>query len=371
MNKNVAEGLLKISEVAKAADISVSTVKYYVKEGLVSIACKTGKNMAYYSPESIERVKLIKSLQSEKYYPLSVIKRIVESRADSAEAQLLYTINKADESDYYDTLPLAEAAKEAGLKSKELTAIIDAGLITPQKSGRTKLCGQGDLRLMKLVRRRLEAGIPIEQTIKSFSMYEAYLKEATRRDIESLVADGMLTKPLGTKEVERIINISDETLDSFIAMKRYALNAEMGREYISKAAEMLSALRSFADSMEKLLVACGMERQKRLFSEARSGGGCGDSVVSAYCSLLELETAGIAYSLSVIHSASLTMDKQPVSISSDDELLSAALRLGFIYFALPQLGYDRDSEMRYFEETTAGGEFARSVPKLLGSIDSR
>ena len=31
--------LLKIGELAKAADVSVSTLKYYVKEGLIAPAC--------------------------------------------------------------------------------------------------------------------------------------------------------------------------------------------------------------------------------------------------------------------------------------------------------------------------------------------
>lgn len=365
MKKNVAEGLLKISEVAKAADISVSTVKYYVKEGLVQIACKTGKNMAYYSPESVDRVKQIKSLQSEKYYPLSVIKRIVESGADSAEAQLLDTINKADELDYYETLPLSQAAKESGLKPRELVALISAGLIVPHKSGRSKLCCHGDLRLMKLVKCRMEAGIPLEQTISSFSMYESYLKEATRKDIESLVADGMLKKPLTTEDVDRIINISDETLDSFIGMKRYALNAEMGREYISKTEQMLSSLSVFADGMEQLLIRQEKTAQSKLFSKARSGEKCGDVVVDAFCSLLNLEGAGIAYSLSAIHSAGLAMEKRTSSVNSDDEKFSSALRLGFIFFALPEFGYNRDSEVHFFEEITVGGEFAQSVLKLL------
>ena len=73
MKKNATTDLLKIGDLAKATNTNVSTIKFYVKEGLIQPACKTGPNMAYYSADCIARVQLIKSLQKEHYYPLSVI----------------------------------------------------------------------------------------------------------------------------------------------------------------------------------------------------------------------------------------------------------------------------------------------------------
>ena len=49
-NREQTEGLLKIGALARAAGVSVSTVKFYAKEGLIRAAVKTGRNMAYYDP---------------------------------------------------------------------------------------------------------------------------------------------------------------------------------------------------------------------------------------------------------------------------------------------------------------------------------
>ena len=76
--KSETRGLLKISELARASDVSVSTLKFYVKEGLIPIAKKTKRNMAYYHPDCIKSVRLIKYLQKNRYYPLAVIKRLLE-----------------------------------------------------------------------------------------------------------------------------------------------------------------------------------------------------------------------------------------------------------------------------------------------------
>lgn len=77
MKESVARnGLLKVGELARQADTSLSTVKFYVKEGLIRPVLKTGRNMAYYDPSCIETIQLIRTLQRERYYPLSVIKRL-------------------------------------------------------------------------------------------------------------------------------------------------------------------------------------------------------------------------------------------------------------------------------------------------------
>ena len=48
--KEQTAGLMKAGELAKAAGVSVSTVKFYAKEGLIRASLKTGRNMAYYDP---------------------------------------------------------------------------------------------------------------------------------------------------------------------------------------------------------------------------------------------------------------------------------------------------------------------------------
>ena len=43
--------LLKISELADAAEVPVATVRHYLREGLLPEPVKTSRNMAYYPPE--------------------------------------------------------------------------------------------------------------------------------------------------------------------------------------------------------------------------------------------------------------------------------------------------------------------------------
>ena len=72
-----AQELLKISELAERADVPVATVRHYLREGLLPEPVKTSKNMAYYPPEFVERIRLIKRLQEERFMPLRVIREVL------------------------------------------------------------------------------------------------------------------------------------------------------------------------------------------------------------------------------------------------------------------------------------------------------
>ena len=70
--------LLKICELAERAGVPVATVRHYLREGLLPEPVKTSRNMAYYPPEFVERIRLIKQLQEERFMPLRVIRDLLE-----------------------------------------------------------------------------------------------------------------------------------------------------------------------------------------------------------------------------------------------------------------------------------------------------
>lgn len=94
--KTSTDGLMKIGELAKAANVNVSTLKFYVKEELIRPALKTGRNMSWYSPDCVATIRAIRMLQRERFYPLSVIKHLLSSSGAGSppELALLDAIHK-------------------------------------------------------------------------------------------------------------------------------------------------------------------------------------------------------------------------------------------------------------------------------------
>ena len=69
---------LKISELADASGVSAGTIKHYLREGLLPEPVKTSRNMAYYPPEFVDRIRTIKRLQEERFMPLRLIREVLE-----------------------------------------------------------------------------------------------------------------------------------------------------------------------------------------------------------------------------------------------------------------------------------------------------
>jgi DNA-binding transcriptional MerR regulator len=88
---STAEGHLKMSELAERSGVSAPTIRHYIREGLLGDGediQRTSRNMAYYPPELVERIQLIKRLQEERFMPLRVIKEVLEDNPERVNALL-------------------------------------------------------------------------------------------------------------------------------------------------------------------------------------------------------------------------------------------------------------------------------------------
>ena len=73
-----------MKELAERSGVSSGTIKHYLREGLLPEPVKTSRNMAYYPPEFVERIRLIKQLQEERFMPLKLIRSVLEDDPERA-----------------------------------------------------------------------------------------------------------------------------------------------------------------------------------------------------------------------------------------------------------------------------------------------
>lgn len=67
-----------ISELSKHSGVPVSTIKFYIRAGLLPKPVKTGKTRGFYQPNHLNRLALIKKLQKEESMPLKKIGEIIK-----------------------------------------------------------------------------------------------------------------------------------------------------------------------------------------------------------------------------------------------------------------------------------------------------
>jgi DNA-binding transcriptional MerR regulator len=76
-----------MSELAERSGASAGTIKHYLREGLLGSdedVLRTSRNMAYYPEEYVQRIRLIKRLQEERFMPLRVIRELMADDPERA-----------------------------------------------------------------------------------------------------------------------------------------------------------------------------------------------------------------------------------------------------------------------------------------------
>ncbi|MDB4975133.1 MAG: putative MerR family transcriptional regulator [Myxococcaceae bacterium] len=75
---------MKISELSQTSEISVPTIKFYIREGLLPAGARTAMNQADYGQAHVERLSLIRALREQGGLSIEVIARVLAA-ADSAK----------------------------------------------------------------------------------------------------------------------------------------------------------------------------------------------------------------------------------------------------------------------------------------------
>ena len=107
---------LKMSELATASGVSAGTIKHYLREGLLPEPVRTSRNMAYYPPDFVERIRTIKRLQEERFMPLRLIREVLE-QADRPRT------------------PRRDVLERYDLPANVLDRLAEIGVLTPTRAG--------------------------------------------------------------------------------------------------------------------------------------------------------------------------------------------------------------------------------------------
>ncbi len=134
--------LLKMSELAERSGVSPGTIRYYLREGLLGGGediVRTSRNMAYYPPDYVERIELIKRLQEERFMPLRVIRGALAEEPERVRALIELEdriLERALASADDRSRVSRRAARERyGVPRNVLDRLAEIGVLTPNQRG--------------------------------------------------------------------------------------------------------------------------------------------------------------------------------------------------------------------------------------------
>src|SRR5437868_2564619 len=129
--------LLRMGELAEASGVPAPTIKHYLREGLLPEPLKTSRNMAYYPVEFVERIRLIKRLQEERFMPLKAIRAVLDEGPGRAEAMLELEDQILDRAlaGERSRTSAAEVRERYGVPREVLDRLAELGVLSPNSRG--------------------------------------------------------------------------------------------------------------------------------------------------------------------------------------------------------------------------------------------
>jgi len=130
---------LRMKDLCDATGLPRQAIHFYIQQGLLPPGTKTGRNMAYYDDAHVERLRLIKKLQHERFLPLKAIRALLddqESQFSQIQRSLLLEVKQrfttsvlARPSEPREGVDGDEACARHGVAREDLDRMIEVGIL--------------------------------------------------------------------------------------------------------------------------------------------------------------------------------------------------------------------------------------------------
>ncbi len=170
-------GLVRMGELSRLSGVPSSTIKHYLREGLLpGKSVSLARNSALYDRSLVARIQHIKELQTAHFLPLWRIKDVLAGHADEKVATVAAAVERVLEGDGSPRSERVSGLLQRGLTREELDFLTTNGLI-----GDADTVVGDDLQLCEAIIRARDTGLT--DRLSTVAVLEQY-----RSAVESLVA---------------------------------------------------------------------------------------------------------------------------------------------------------------------------------------
>ena len=222
------EEMLRMGELARASGVSAATIKHYLREGLLPEPVKTSRNMAYYPAEFVDRIKLIKQLQEERYMPLRVIKDLLDEDPQRARAliELGDRLLEHALAGERERVSAAEVRDRYEIPQEVLDRLAQLEVLTPDEEGYSPT----DVHIIEAISRFRAGGYEerIGFTVYDTLRYKEAMASLVKQEVDVLME--RLAGEMDPDDAMALIEAGNQPLNDLLAaMHTKSLVAELER----------------------------------------------------------------------------------------------------------------------------------------------
>ncbi len=199
---------MTIGELSRRTRISTQTIHYYVKEGLLPKPIKTSKTWAYYTHDHVERINMIKNLKKRYFFPLRIIKGILEEVPSHKKLMqdnplsVASDLKKSQAGSKKKTLfSRREFSQKSGVSMRFIDELEGMGFLLPDSGNNSKKYDNDDLILVKSINRLINAGKGSLEDLLFYRYFFNVLSDEMNFVNNKIIRQGGL-KEISLKEIE-------------------------------------------------------------------------------------------------------------------------------------------------------------------------
>ena len=213
--------LIKISELAARAGVEKSTIQHYIREGLIPTPkTRPHRNMHYYDAGLVDRIKLIKDLQTRRNFPLAKIREVLSDDhfADEHGLEQLRTYLHSPPAavEPWASKPVArkKLIEDSELGAEVLDLLEQRGFITAQRKGNAITYDAIDAAIVHACAsmRRAGLGEPNGFGIDELEIYMRAMRELIAKEMTLFV------RLLKNRSTDEIVEMAQRGLEGTTAL---------------------------------------------------------------------------------------------------------------------------------------------------------
>lgn len=144
----------RMKDLCELTGLPRQVIHFYIQQGLVPPGVKTGRNMAYYTPQHVERLQLVRQLQHERFLPLKAIKALLDGQEEAfTPSQRVMLLGVRDRLEHTiareegrvpgeQVVDVLELLARTGVSKDDLDRAVELGFVaTREVDGRVVMAG--------------------------------------------------------------------------------------------------------------------------------------------------------------------------------------------------------------------------------------
>jgi DNA-binding transcriptional MerR regulator len=251
---------LRVEEAARRSGLSVDTLRFYQKRGLLPHPRREGR-IAWYGPDHLERLDRIRELRAEGL-TLAVIGRIVRGELDPADLPLATEVAHASAAGAGPErlLTKSQLVERSGVPVELIDSAIQDRLLVPWLSDGEPQFTEGDVSAVRAALAVLGTGVPLPDLLEIARHHDEAARqtaEAAVRLFDTHIRQALRSTGLDPEErAERLVQAFHTLLPAVTALVAHHFRRVLlatAQDHIEEVGdpEELSAAQAEASAMAK------------------------------------------------------------------------------------------------------------------------